>query len=428
MKLALLGCTDDTLILLPRLVQQGFTITHAARAGEHHATVESIAKRPVRSVDDLAEWLDGPPADAVVVSSDPSDASDDLLRRWAAEAFPTLAVVPVCDALMAHELAMLNPSHPMPHVTWFPEDHPAWQHRIAEWIREPETSPLGVIRRLVWEASVPPRRRDVNRELSRHAYWSRKCGLTFLSVGAFAPRHDDQLSLDRLEVTIDTESEVVVSWRTVSAKTSGTVLHVEGDRSELVLAWDHAIRQWNVRNAPNDLSPPVSESSEAVDRAVEELVGEVRHRAPAKNASQEWLGLCQSLEIADRIDESARRRRMVDLVQHTPSEEATFKGVMAAGSCFILMIVLAVFVLGSIWESAIRSRPRNRHATRTSDDRSAETASPLSRLRWRRLWPAIPLLVYLLLQLFILIARSSDRDRASREQASALQSQKTRGP
>ncbi|HHK43065.1 MAG TPA: hypothetical protein ENJ50_11645 [Planctomycetaceae bacterium] len=74
---------------------------------------------------------------------------------------------------------------------------------------------------------------------------------------------------------------------------------------------------------------------------------------------------------------------------------------MAAGSCALLLIVLAIFCFGALWESVYRTRPRPGESTTSAHDAS----EPVSSVRWWRFWPVVPLAAYLLLQLLILVAR-----------------------
>ncbi len=422
MKLALLGCSEETLSILPSLLQRGFSVTHVAMPEVPVGRIESITGRPVVVVDDLAEWLDGPAgSDAVVVSTPPTDETVPLLRRWAAESFPTLAIVPVCDALSAHELAMQNPGHPVPHVVWFPEDDPAWQARIARWIASPEDSPIGPIQRLEWHVGLPPDPSCIARNLARHAYWSRRCGLVFQAMGAFAPLDAESPALDRMEVTITTDVSVVVSWHNAPRESHEIRLRIEGERDHVELVYRAEEGRWKLRHGPEEATAEIEPHASALDVAAERLVEEIGSPERRSGGDESWTGLCQALEVADRFEYSLRRRRMVDLVQQTPSEETAFKGVMAAGSCLMLSIVLAIFVFGSIWESAVRARPRHseqpgatsRPGVAGEGGSAQHTGVPA--IRWRRLWPAIPLVVYLLMQLLIVIARASDRQRKEAE-------------
>ena len=87
------------------------------------------------------------------------------------------------------------------------------------------------------------------------------------------------------------------------------------------------------------------------------------------------------MEIAEAAAESLRRRRTIEIHQQDRSEQQTFKGVMAAGGCLLLLGVLAmlpVTVLMDGFGATVRDNP------------------------WWRLWPVCllsPIVLFLALQI-----------------------------
>ncbi len=63
-----------------------------------------------------------------------------------------------------------------------------------------------------------------------------------------------------------------------------------------------------------------------------------------------WEDVCRALEVTDGVVRSCQRRRTIDLYHEQVSEQATFKSVMAAGGCAMLMWVLAMLLIAGVVE------------------------------------------------------------------------------
>jgi hypothetical protein len=68
----------------------------------------------------------------------------------------------------------------------------------------------------------------------------------------------------------------------------------------------------------------------------------------AASSVPEWPGICRDLEVADTVELSLRRGRMIELHHETVTEEDTFKGVMAALGCLLVMVVPLVLIAAAI--------------------------------------------------------------------------------
>ncbi|MCA9170271.1 MAG: hypothetical protein KDB23_21485, partial [Planctomycetales bacterium] len=61
-----------------------------------------------------------------------------------------------------------------------------------------------------------------------------------------------------------------------------------------------------------------------------------------------WPEVCQTLEISDAVERSIQRRRTIELFHEQVTEAETFKSVMAAGGCALLMWVLALLMIAGL--------------------------------------------------------------------------------
>jgi hypothetical protein len=134
---------------------------------------------------------------------------------------------------------------------------------------------------------------------------------------------------------------------------------------------------------PADGFPPTMLARQTADdflRRVAEAEGE-----PDKWRGVSWEEVCRSLEVTDAVERSAARRRTIELHHEPVTEQETFKSMMAAGGCGMLIwVLLCLLVVGIVEGLKIPLR---------------DTAI------WQ-LWPALmfaPLAVFLALQLLQLV-------------------------
>ncbi len=400
-RLAVLGLNSATARLLAQWrADQGWQIVAAAGI---EASVDRSVIPPEVTIEDPELWYGGVEADAVIVTADSVGCHDELLKKLAALEMPLLVVYPAFDGLFAHELQMHYSSTSVPVLVWYPQRRLEWEMQAGQ-----VTAQVGSIQQIRWTTTLE---RDLSAEalrqacvvdLVRAAHWCLPLSGHYRTMQALNPTGDrESIVWERLAVTMLSHDDVTVHWQVrqqPGLAQPRTVVEIEGTRAKVEYHYDHGTREWS------------GAAIESAESAAQGIGAKLTRIAEGTAVGDDWLGACQGLEIADLIEFSVRRRRMVDLVQEAPTEEAAFKGVMAAGSCALLLLVLAIFAIGSLYESVRRPRPRPGSRTVDSNvDRQAPTPTPA---RWWRFWPVIPLAVYLLLQTLILVARGSRPDRS----------------
>lgn len=127
----------------------------------------------------------------------------------------------------------------------------------------------------------------------------------------------------------------------------------------------------------------------------------------------EWAEFCHAEDALDTVVKAVSRRKILDVTREPYSEESAFKGVMATGSCLVLLALLLILVIGSIIEgirypsARARWRMEQRQNAQQGYVRSPPVAS--SRPLWWRLWPVYPLVFFLALQGLRLLIHSPSR-------------------
>lgn len=397
--LALLGVDTDTLWLVRQWHRQ------------HRWRVVAVATERPQMLDDAlagAEqvapemWYEGVDADAVLVSSHLSAAQLTVLKQLVSLGKTLLIIHPAMESLAAYELSMHVSDTPWRVLVWYPQRRLDWEQPLPEWSRH-----LGEIQRIRWTATVASADREtIVTDLARAAHWCLPWTGGCQAVQAIDPAGTSEtIHWDRLTVTVTSPREVALQWEVrTDPNQQHAVTHVrlEGTKSELELQYDGELRRWSVIRGRVEDFPQADDPAEAARWVAERLA----RCSAGDDRGDDWLAACQTMEVPDVMEYSVRRRRMVDLVQEAPTEETSFKGVMAAGSCALLLLVLAIFAVGALWESIHRTRPRPGERVAKQSDES-ESENP-GRVRWWRFWPAFPLLAYLLLQLLILVARKTN--------------------
>ena len=72
--------------------------------------------------------------------------------------------------------------------------------------------------------------------------------------------------------------------------------------------------------------------------------------APKSVAWTTWDEACRSLEVTDAVERSIRRKRTIELYHEQVTEQETFKSVMAAGGCGMLLWVLMLLLIAGVVE------------------------------------------------------------------------------
>jgi hypothetical protein len=101
---------------------------------------------------------------------------------------------------------------------------------------------------------------------------------------------------------------------------------------------------WRLEGNLGSGDSPRSEAATAFNAAahvLDELILAIR----SGRDNGRWMLAARSLDVVDSAEHSLARGRAIELFERTPSEESTFKGIMSAVGCGLLLACLLLFVV-----------------------------------------------------------------------------------
>jgi predicted dehydrogenase len=321
------------------------------------------------------EWLlHDDSVDAVIVASRGIPEREDALRKLVQAGKPLLITFPPCEALFAFELEMIRRDGGGPILTYIPQAvHPLTTQLLSL------DEQVGDIELATFLRRLP----DCTRQAVREAF-AADCGIfrsllgriSQISATGVTPNSPNEANL---AITLQNEAQGVGRWSVEPASEASATLLVRGSRGKAQLNLDSAANAWTLelpsgeQIAGHELPPEQQPATMALEQLREAIA------TPAN--AESWDQVCRDLEVADMIDHSLRRSRTIELYDDEVSERGTFKGMMAAGGCFLLLFAMFVLFMVSVVEGL--QAPFRNH------------------FLWR-LWPVYllaPILIFLLLQL-----------------------------
>lgn len=356
MKLALLGYSPESLPLIQGAYRLGH-VFEVAYDATHEKEVLRAAAPGIRFRDDWESLLGQNEIEAVLVAGPwlvdamPSDARerrDDQLRKLIQAGLPLLAIPPVCEGIVGFELEMIRrdvgsivvPVMPLPL-------HAAWDD-LADWLSHKASGPLGPVELVTLERFLPVRqRRDVLTWFVQDAEGLRRIAGPWrrLSASGGGRNGEAKPSLGSLAVHAEGETAFPVRWSVQPAGDFvGGKLTVLGASDRVVLTMPGA--GWLGGNSSWHLEGPGFEQRyeplDPVAAVYDELVAAIEKRsAPTVT----WADASRAVEAMEAIDRSLARGRAIDLYNEEHSEESSFKGIMAASGCLLLLLTLGAFLL-----------------------------------------------------------------------------------
>jgi hypothetical protein len=140
-------------------------------------------------------------------------------------------------------------------------------------------------------------------------------------------------------------SGIVVRWSVRPVEDlPGVRITVRGASGSAVLTAGDDERPWLLERRAEGQSQQWEfddwdEAADALARVVQAVdTGQVQ---------PDWQDAARDMELADAIERSAHKGRTVDLYFEEHTEHGTFKGMMAAGGCALLMAALAMLVIAT---------------------------------------------------------------------------------
>lgn len=347
MKLALLG-TDEQTMPLARA---------AADAGQHLAAVfqpsandwdelRSLAPG-ISRVDHWQELLADGLADAIVVARGERDERLEPLRLLFQAGVAVAVSHPVVPSMLDYYELDMNRQEgggvvlPLVPGRW----HPAIE-QLRQMMAADGAGTLGRIEQIVFERQLADRsKQQVLEHFARDAELAKALAGELTKVGALAmPGAESDYAA--LGIQMSGQSAVVVRWSVRPVEDSpGLRMTVLGAGASAVLvAPDNDELAWRLeRRAAGNAEQWEFAGWDAGEAALERLAQALAGQPPEPN----WPDAARDMELADAIDRSVQKGRTVDIHYEEHTEQGTFKGMMAAAGCGLLLVALVLLVMAT---------------------------------------------------------------------------------
>jgi hypothetical protein len=326
-----------------------------------------------------------------------------------------LVVHPGCEAIVAFEIEMQAEAESVRLITYQPwASHPVWDS-VANCIRNPGS--LGSVSQVVLERRLE---RD-DHQIALHALAQDACIIRRLigPIQRISALSSDASGLASSAIQMvagpqqDVQADAPTSPRPTAQWSRLHLPPVCDLRVQLIGSLATATLQWQEGQAPQwivDGQEVQLARFDAADNALERL----RNLQPGLD---DWIEASRGTELAEAAERSGKRGRAVDLYEESHTEENTFKGVMAASGCMLLLMILLGFVIGAVVEGVRFPYAKKIYQARVKEAaRTGQVITSHTYPLWLRLMPAYPVVFFLLLQtLWFVTARGHATTTVRRE-------------
>jgi len=400
MKFALLGADRDCLELLAAIAQSPSHEILAVYDADRELEEEIKALAPrAKWNNDWEALLHEPIAEVVIVApwrrrnSTENAQRADQLRKLVQASVPLIVIHPGCESILGFEIDMIRQDTKSLVVPFLPASSWLPIAELMSLIEAPAVKEMEQVFLQV-ERCLDSSADEARVQLARDVCSLAKVLGRVRRVNAFGTAFRGGPS--RLTVHLDSEAGGGGQWSLLSTTT------IAPDRVHVTTSTGSATaisldgKQWRLETAANSV---VVAAPNLADQLIRELPEFMQ-----KEPDQQWSNASRAQEVTELAERSAERGRTLELYHEDHSEEETFKGIMAVGSCAVLVLSLLILIIGSVIEG-IRlpyvHRPQATIGNESGDFRSAEDVQqPASqRALWNRLWPVYPIAFFLLLQL-----------------------------
>ncbi|MGY8770809.1 MAG: hypothetical protein ACKVH8_20555 [Pirellulales bacterium] len=342
MKLALIGANSASLELLANAT--GHQLVSYVDHGSYQAEILKLFPQ-AKSENSWEELLASLEIDAVIVANKvETNASEDQLRKLVQEAVPLLLIHPACELIFGLELEMIRRDTDCKMVTHVPFRHHALLQKVKSWITLGEESPIGTVEQILFRRKMSKRdQASVLEALSHDAEILRYFLGSVAKVTATGPEVDAE-SYHQLAVQLTGKNQQIASWSYVSDQKFTATIECIGSQGTAELLLE--------ANGTVTLSRSNGESIETIaeneyEHTLNVLDNLIQHQGDSK-VDPAWNSIAHTLEIVDTVQYSLKRTRTIELRQEELSEQSTFKGMMAAGGCFLMLWSIMILFLAAL--------------------------------------------------------------------------------
>ncbi len=338
MELALLGSDYDTVSLTTAAHNLGHAIVWT---GDTDWARQEFQLPWLTEQDQHDNWeslLDSGFCDAVLVGrgSMPIALRQEQLSQLMKNGIAVLTSFPIFDSVLAYyEIDMVRNEtgallrHYNPLANYGDQSN-SWLMRGRE--------EVGRIEQVRWERPLEDRSREnVVRHFARDVAVLESVAGRLNRLGAHGSG-DEAATYSGLSVQLIGKSEIPVQWSVRPAKSQVTSqLTVLAEHGEINASFSRSGQlvsmgaDYDDGNADADSIQP----ADPCEREIEQLEKALTQGGP----SSTWPEALHGMELADTIEISLRRGRMIDIHPQQLTEDLAFKGTMSAAGCGVLMIL-----------------------------------------------------------------------------------------
>jgi hypothetical protein len=345
MKLALFGADPQSVALAAAAVAQGHQIAWCGDV----AWARQLGDLRWLSADDQGDrWetlLDSRFCDAVLVGrGDDADALRvEQVMQLAKNGITLLTTFPLADSVLCYyeiDMAREEGGAVVRHFNPLVES----RHIVDEcstWVRDGHPQ-LGAIEQVIWERPLAERNREsVLWHFARDVDLLCQVAGEIDRLGALGSPNE-AATYAGLSVQMLGPRNVPVRWSVGPVEQADeSRLSLVGQCGKLTVVFDQSSRA--VRVELSQAGQPESFGLEPIDPAG----SAVSRLAAVEEGGREstWPRALRAMELADTIEISLRRGRMIDVHHQQLSEELAFKGTMSAVGCGVLMVLPPLLLL-----------------------------------------------------------------------------------
>jgi hypothetical protein len=362
-----------------------------------------VPKPDVRRLGSWSDLLEPSVADVIAVAATDFDDRALALRQLADYGACLLIEIPDMEPILGYELAMIQAERGARLIPYYPAALHPWIEQLRVWCAEPTSCPIGSIEQLSLERIGLPTDTTSQQEFARDAIVLRRLLGPIDRLQAMGNRVEpgEQIHASPRDgrnglasasqvasVHLQSVAGIIAQWSLVPARhASPARLVVRGWAGSLVIEMPQPCSGWTARadwSDEADRAPVVWADLSGWDPQGAVLEQVQRARA-GREVQLAWDDAYRAAELADLMELSGRRGRTLDIHNQEVTERDTFKGVMSAIGCFLLLATPLLLVAGMILQGILR---------------------PLASHPVWRLWPVlvlIPLGIFLVLQLLLMV-------------------------
>lgn len=354
MKFALFGADEESLSLAQAAVQAGHEVVWAGDV----AVARDGWDLPWLPAEDLADqWealLDHHTCAGVMVGRglSPPEVRTDQLNQLIKNGIAVLATFPLVDSVLSfYEIDMVRCESKavLHHFNPLAQPLPAFL-QCARWVADGHPQ-LGQVEQIIWHRPLVQRTRE-------QALWHFARDVELLGqvagrlnrLGALGSP-DEEATYAGLSVQLLGQSKIPVRWEVGPAQQS--VL------PRLMLVAENGTLNVEFNETGQPICFAVDQQTEPIEpidpyaMALNHFIEAIEGR---EQATSTWPSALHAMELADTIEISLRRGRMIDVHDQQLSEDLAFKGTMSAAGCGILMILPPLLLVGG-WLAGLFGLP-----------------------------------------------------------------------